>query len=232
MPAEANGRIVAQAIRAEAARPGVDRIVLVAYSKGVADALRGLAHLQASGGLPAALDALVSVAGVVMGSPLADQFEAPYRVLSPLVQPFDCTPSAGLELADLTRRESARWLIGNPPPRQLRYFSIVAYARHADTGPGLRPFHAALSTIDPRNDGQLFASDMVLPGSTLLAEARADHWDVALPRERDPNPALRALTSGRDYPREALFRATLRWVIGSGERRGDARQRVTTISGS
>jgi hypothetical protein len=54
-----------------------------------------------------------------------------------------------------------------------------------------------LSEWDERNDGQVLAVDAVLPGSTLLAEARADHWDVALPRDRHPSardarPDLRA----------------------------------------
>ena len=70
-----------------------------------------------------------------------------------------------------------------------------------------------LAAVDPRNDGRVLAADPILPGSTLLAEAHADHWDVALPRERHANPLLRALVQGRGFPRQALFRATLRWVI-------------------
>ena len=82
--------------------------------------------------------------------------------------------------------------------------------------PPLRVTARQLAVIDPRNDGQLIAADAVLPASTLLAEARADHWDVAIPRDRDPNPLLRAATSGRSYPRAALFRATLKWVLATG----------------
>ncbi len=70
-----------------------------------------------------------------------------------------------------------------------------------------------MSVVDLRNDGQLFASDTVLPGSVLLAEARADHWDVALPRDRHPNAVVRSMSSGRAYPREALFRATIKWIV-------------------
>jgi len=44
---------------------------------------------------------------------------------------------------------------------------------------------------------------------------RADHWDVALPRDRGPDTWLRSMTSGRGYPREALFRATLKWVVAT-----------------
>ena len=50
----------------------------------------------------------------------------------------------------------------------------------------------------------------------MLAEARSDHWDVALPRNRDPNAWMRALTSGRDFPREALFRAVGKFVESLG----------------
>ena len=49
----------------------------------------------------------------------------------------------------------------------------------------------------------------------LLAQVNADHWDVALPRDRHPDAAMRALGSGRHYPREALFRAMPIWVVGS-----------------
>jgi hypothetical protein len=64
-----------------------------------------------------------------------------------------------------------------------------------------------------RNDGQLLARDAVLPGSTVLATARSDHWDIALPRDRHPSALVRGIGSGRHYPREALLRATLRWVV-------------------
>jgi hypothetical protein len=84
-----------------------------------------------------------------------------------------------------------------------------------DMAPLLRVTARQLAAIDPRNDGQLLASDALLPGSTLLAELHADHWDVALPRDRHPNEMLRALTSGRGFPREALFRTTLKWVVGT-----------------
>lgn len=211
----ANGSLLADAIRSEAARPGVVRIVIVAYSKGVADALHALAQLQAEGGVPPAVTALVSIAGVIMGTPLADQLDDVFRSLSPLVQPFGCSASEGLEVASVTRRERAAWLAKNPPPAGVRYYSIVAHAPRDEIAWALRPSYALLSAGDLRNDGQLYASDSILPGSVLLAEARADHWDVALPRDRHPSPAMRALTSGRAYPREALFRAVVKWVVGS-----------------
>jgi hypothetical protein len=208
-----NGHLVAEAIRAAAMRPEVRRIVVVGYSKGVPDVLHALALLQGDGGVPPELKAFISVAGVVMGSPLADFYQPMYEAVSPLVTPFECTPSRGGDVGSLTRRARISWLVANPPPTGLMYFSIAAHAPLDEIAPALRFTARQLAAIDPHNDGQLIAAETILPGSTLLAEARADHWDVAIPRDRDPNPLLRASTSGRGYPREALFRAMIKWVV-------------------
>jgi hypothetical protein len=209
-----NGALVARAILSEAGRLGVQQIVLIGYSKGIADAMEALVQLQVTGGIPVAVKALVSVSGVVMGTPVAERFERLYEVVSPLAQPFDCSPSDGHDLASVTRRERGAWLAANPLPVGLRYYSITAYAAREEIAPPLRPSYDQLSAFDVRNDGQLLASDAILPRSALLAEARADHWDVALPRDRHPNAFMRSLSSGRAYPREALFRATVQWVVG------------------
>jgi hypothetical protein len=214
--AEANGRLVAEAIRAEAIRQDVQRIVVIGYSKGIVDTLHALALLQGEGGVPSRLTAVVSVAGAVSGSPLADHYQTAYEAISPWVTPFDCTPSQGGDMDSLTRRVRLAWLVANRLPAGVAYYSIVAHAPLDEMAPPLRVTSRQLAAIDPRNDGQLIAAEMVLPGSTLLAEARADHWDVAIPRDRDPNPVMRASTSGRGYPREALFRATLKWVVAAG----------------
>lgn len=213
--AAANGERIAQAIRAIAADPAVAHIVLVAYSKGATDALHALAALRAQGAVPVKLAALVSVAGVVMGTPLADRYEAVYDALSPHFRPFDCSSSEGGDMASLTRRERGPWLAANPPPAGPAYYSVVAHAQPRQMSPLLRASGKLLAAVDPRNDGQVIASDAILPGSVLLAQANADHWDLALPRERHPDAAMRAMTSGRAYPREALFRAMLVWVVGS-----------------
>jgi len=206
-----NGQRLAEAVRALARSDGVRRIVLVAYSKGTTDALHAAAELaDTSASVPLAL---VSVAGVVMGTPLADRYEALYGAVAGRVSPFDCSPSEGGEVAGITRRERVRWMAANPLPAKLARFSVVAHAAPEETAPLLRATQRLLAQVDPRNDGQMIASDAMLPGGALLAEARADHWDVALPRNRHPNPIVRATASGRDYPREALFRALMRWVV-------------------
>lgn len=214
-PSAANALRLAEALRREAAAPGVRHIVVVAYSKGIADTLEALDRLAHDGGIPPELAAVVSVAGAVGGTPLADAMEGAYDRLSPLVTPLDCTPDQAGDLASVTRRERLAWLAGHPLPPGIAYHSIVAHAPLEHVAPPLRPTARQLNALDVRNDGQLIAGDAILPGGTLLAEAHADHWDVALPRNRHPDPWVRALSSGRDYPREALLRAAVTWVVGT-----------------
>jgi hypothetical protein len=211
----ANGQLLADAIRAEAAQSNVKRIVLIGYSKGVPDLLHALAQLQRDGGVPRNLTAVISVAGAVMGTPLADYYQSAYEAVSPLVTPFDCTPSQGDDLASVTRRERIAWLAANPPPPGPAYYSIVAHVPLEELSPALQWPGRLLASVDPRNDGQLVAADAILPGSTLLAEARADHWNIALPLDRYPDRMVRAMAFKQSYPREALLRATLKWAIGS-----------------
>lgn len=208
-----NGALLAEVLQAEAARPGVRHVVVIGYSKGLPDALQAIALLQAAGRLPPAVQALVSVAGAVQGTPLAEQFGSLYAALSPHWQPEGCAPSDGSELADLTRAARLRWLAEHPLPPQVRRYSLLAWADPVDMALPLRLTHALLQRHGLRNDGQLLAEDALLPGSTLLASARSDHWDIALPRDRHPSALARGIGSGRHYPREALLRATLRWVV-------------------
>lgn len=212
-PSAHNGTLLAEVLRAEAGRAGVRRIVVLGYSKGLPDALHAIATLQAQGGMPPAVQALVSVAGVVMGTPLAEQFAGLYAAWSPHLQPGSCSPSDGTELASLTRRERVRWLAEHPLPPGLQLHSLLAWGQPGEMALPLRATHALLARHDERNDGQVLAADAILPGSSLLATARCDHWDIALPRDRHPSALVRGIGSGRHYPREALLRATLTWVV-------------------
>lgn len=180
---------------------------------GLADALHVLDLHERDGGPPLSIVALESIAGAVMGTPLADRFEDAYETVSPWVAPLDCTPAQGGDLASLTRRERLARLVAHPLPAGLARYSIVAHAVPEEVAPPLRIPATWLAAVDPRNDGQIIASDVILPGSTQLAEARADHWGVALPRNRGPNAFMRSMASGRDYPRATLFRAMLIRVV-------------------
>lgn len=210
----ANGARLADQIRAQAAMPGVEHIVLVAYSKGVADSLHALDVLRGDGGIPPQVQALVSVAGTVMGSPVADYFESLYESLSPHFTPLECTPSEGGDVASVTRHERVAWLAEHGLPEGIAYYSIVAFMPRDEMAPALSTPARMLEAIDPRNDGQVLAADAIFPGGTLLAEARADHWSVALPRSQHPNLLMRTMGSGAPFPQEVLLRSTLVWVVG------------------
>jgi hypothetical protein len=208
-----NGERLAGLLREQAARAEVESIVLVAYSKGVADSLHAIELLADDGVAPPKLRALVSVAGTVMGTPVADHFAALYDAVGRRFAPLECSASEGGELDGITRAERLAWLAAHPPPSGIAYYSIVAHQPRDEMSPALRPTARMLEAIDPRNDGQVLAADAILPRGTLLAEARADHWAVALPRDQHPELLLRALGPRGEFPRDALFRATITWVL-------------------
>lgn len=208
-----NGALIAESVLAEAARPEVETIVIVAYSKGLPDALHALTGLRQAGRLPAKLRALVSVAGVVMGTPVADAHASLYQAASGMLGLAGCSASQGGEVASLTREVRGAWLAEMTPLPDLAYYSVVAHAPRSSIGPGLTMFYDELSRIDPRNDGQVIGSDAILPRSALLAEVVSDHWDFVLPLSAHPSRLVRGMASGRDFPRQALFRAMVKYVV-------------------
>ncbi|HET7526457.1 MAG TPA: hypothetical protein VFK10_10995 [Burkholderiaceae bacterium] len=212
----ANGEIVARELLAEAGRTDVDRIVLIGYSKGVPDMLEGLARLQQQRQVPAKLQAVVSMAGVVMGTPLADRFGALYDAVSGAMEVAGCPPSTGGEVQSMMRPVRRAWLADAVLPTSPRYYSIVGQAERDDVALALRGFFDRLSAYDLRTDGQVLLPDAILPDSTLLAVANSDHWNFVLPFARSPRRIVQAqLASGRDFPREALLRAIVRTVTAS-----------------
>jgi len=208
-----DGELVAQEVLAEAARPDVESIVLVGYSKGVADTLHALKALQAqTAGVPPKVKALVSVAGVVMGTPIADAHASLYDSLSGMMELGGCPKSEGGEIESLARRVRGPWLAQALPLPPIAYYSLVAHAPHAEMSGGLSGFNDDLSEFDPRNDGQMIMSDAILPHGTLIGEARSDHWTFVLPLAQHPKLLIRGFASDRPYPRAALLRAIVRYV--------------------
>ena len=59
--------------------------------------------------------------------------------------------------------------------------------------------------------------DAILPGSTVLGTARADHLAVALPFEKASDASIRAMADQGHYPRAALLEALVRFVVGDLE---------------
>ncbi len=187
-----------------------ERFVLIGYSKGTSDMLEALAvHPEIRPRVAAA----VSLAGTVMGSPLADD---PPRLLPVLVQALSggaCTAGDGGAFASLRRTERLEFLARFPP---LSYgvplYSLGAFADLERTSHILRPMHRRLAVMDPRNDSQTLSTDQVIPGSALLGYLNADHWAVALPLDRY-QPVLSAIFTDRnDFPRAAMLESVIRLV--------------------
>lgn len=185
-----------------------ERLLLIGYSKGMSDILETLAlHPQA---IPAG-SAVVSLAGIVSGTPIADDPQKLDRIVSRLPL-SNCGRGDERAAESLSRRHRLAWLKGHALPRDRTYFSIVAFTDDEHISRPLEETHRQLSAIDARNDGQVLYTDAIVPGSHLLGYLNADHWAVALPLARNV-PKLRRVFAGRnDYPREILLEAIVRLV--------------------
>ena len=210
---EVNAKIIAHEVLVEAEKPNVRDILLISYSKGVPDTLVALDALSQEGRLPAKVRGFVSVSGVVMGTPIADQMESLYEDLAAKFAPLDCTESSGGEVVSLTVRERTAWLSTQKLPAGIGLYSVVAYSDRASIAPALTPFYEALSSLDHKNDGQVIAGWMVLPNSKLLAEVKSDHWTYVVAMRRSPSALVREMASSADFPRDAFFRALVKTVV-------------------
>jgi pimeloyl-ACP methyl ester carboxylesterase len=183
-----NARIIAEAVARQDVDPS-QRLVLLGYSKGTTDILHFLATYP---DLADRVTAVLSVAGAVNGSPLADRYSATkYDNWLAKLSMGKCRPGDGHVLDSLSRVRQFQWLATHPLPEQVRYFSLATFARYDDMQLFQRPTDQRLATIAPLNDGQLLSVDQIIPGSALLGYIRADHWTAAVPVEdefsdRDP----------------------------------------------
>jgi hypothetical protein len=117
------------------------------------------------------------------------------------------------------------WLAQNPLPAEFPYYSVITYPEPNRISSVLKGTYDKLSKVDGRNDSQVIFYDQLIPGSTLVAYANADHWALAVPVNRS-HPWVTALfTTENAYPRESLLEAILRFVEEDLEAREDPRVR-------
>jgi pimeloyl-ACP methyl ester carboxylesterase len=207
---ETNAVIIRDAIRA---MPADARIILVTHSKGTVDSLMALSDYP---DLADKVVALVSVAGAVNGSPLADLVPNWVAELAESMQMAECAQGHGVEAVDSLRRaERLSWLVAHSWPASVHTYSLVAVAGPDAVSAVLRPFYRMLAGTDPANDGLVVASDAVVPGSTLLGYANADHLAVAMPFT---GLIAATLITQNDYPRAVLLEAAIRYVEEDLER--------------
>jgi pimeloyl-ACP methyl ester carboxylesterase len=188
-----------------------EKVVLVGYSKGAVDILEALVKYPA---LVARVDAVVSVAGPIGGSPLADGV-APWRrtLIETIASPL-CGGGRGA-ITSLTREERRRFMASAHLPRSVKYFSVIGMVEEGEVSRALRSYYRNLALVDPHTDAQVLPEDGVIPRSVLLGYTRADHWAVALPFSRAGGPLgwlARLVVDRNAFPRELLLEAIVRAV--------------------
>jgi hypothetical protein len=204
-----NARQIRDALMAMETGPGAPRLVLVGYSKGTPDILEALVNHPE---IRDRVAAVVSIAGAVGGSPLANDAE---QYQADLLRHFPgaaCDSGDGGGVASLRPAIRRAWLAQNPLPSSVPMYSVVALPRPERISSILRGTADKLSMIDGRNDSQMIFYDEIIPGSTLLGYLNADHWAVVVPIARSHDTIASLFVTENAYPREALLEAVLRFV--------------------
>jgi len=201
---EHNARQIAEYLEAWPVQPGMP-LVLVGYSKGTSDILQFLIDFPE---YAQQVDAVVSVAGSVGGSSLADEFDGLYEFLFSHLPAGHCPPGDGDVLHSLRTDVREQWLRENQLPADIDYYSIVAFTTHERVARALVASWEILLKHSRRNDGQLLAHKALIPNSTVLGYLNADHWAVALDIE-DESPLLAHRDVDAQFPHFALLQAIL-----------------------
>jgi hypothetical protein len=204
-----NARQIRDAVMAMEVEPGAPRIVLVGYSKGAPDVLEAITRYPE---IRPRLAAVVSAAGSVGGSPLANDAEQYQADLLRHFPGATCDSGDGDGVASLRPAVRKAWLAQNPLPADVPTYSVVTLPKPERISSILRGSADKLSLIDGRNDSQMLFYDEVIPGSSLLAYVNADHWAIAVPLSRVHGTVTSLFVTENAYPREALAEAVLRFV--------------------
>ena len=204
-----NARQIRDALMAMPAEIGSPRLVLIGYSKGAPDMLEALVSYPE---IRSRVAAVVSVAGAVGGSPLANDAE---QYQADLLRHFPeavCGSGDGGGVASLRPAERQAWLAQNPLPSGPRYYSLAAFPKPERVSRILESSYRKLASVDGRNDSQVIVYNQVIPWSALIGYLNADHWAVAVPIARS-HPTIGAMSVTQNaYPREALLEALLRFI--------------------
>ena len=155
---------------------------------------------------------MVSAAGAVGGSPLANDAEQSDLALLTRWPGAKCTPGDGGAIDSLRPATRKAWLAQHPLPADIPFYSVVTYPEPGRVSAVLKPSYSKLARIDGRNDSQVLFYDQVIPGSTLLGYVNADHWALAVPIARTHDTLGATFVNHNDFPREALLEALLRFV--------------------
>ena len=204
-----NARQIRDQIAALSVQDRQRPLILVGHSKGTVDILQALVSFPE---VRSQVVAVVSLAGAVGGSPLAEDAKQSTANKLANVPRSGCEKGDAGAMASLHTETRRNWLENNPLPQHIRYFSVIAVPGRERVSLGLRKEYKKLGEIDARNDGQLIFYDQYIPGATLLAFTNADHWAMSTPVARQLAVSQATVANKTDYPREALFESILRYI--------------------
>jgi len=204
-----NARQIRDAIMESAGKLKPQQLVLIGYSKGAPDLLEAVVSYPE---IHPYIAAVVSVAGAVGGSPLANPAKESDLGLLKHIPKSECTVGDGHAVESLRPAVRRQWLQDNPLPSNIRFYSLVTLPSPDQISSVLKSMHKKLSAVDPRNDSQVIFYDQVIPGSTLMGYLNADHWAIAVP-VAEAHPFIgRHFADKNTYPRKAVFEAVLRYI--------------------
>lgn len=183
-------------------------LILFGYSKGINDVLEFLVDYPQ---VADNVNAVVSIAGSVSGSRLADRYDSLYEVLFSHLPSSHCEKGDGDVVHSLRTDARQAFLVENTLPQHIRYYSVVAFTTRERMARALVSAWKFLLDDSRRNDGQLDPVHALLPNSSLLGYLNADHWAVAMQLELD-HGFIAARPDDRPFPQTALLKAILRLV--------------------
>ena len=214
-----NGRAVARFLRDAYAKDG-RKFILLGYSKGAPDILEGLAK---DPGAARAVAALITVAGAIGGSPLADLLPDQAQRWFEKINLGGCQGDLYDAFRSL-RRDVRRRFLTQHPDLGVPVYTISAVSTRSQTSRFLLEAWQLLSLYGQPQDSELLESDTRYPGGHDLGALHADHFAVAIPLEDLNTPGLSQLVNHNHFPRSALLEALVRYVtadLAPAPRRGN-----------
>jgi pimeloyl-ACP methyl ester carboxylesterase len=204
-----NAARIRDAVMALPEPAGDRRLVLIGYSKGAPDILEALVTYPE---LTSRVGAVVSLAGAIGGSPLANKADADSVNLFRRIPGADCEPGKGGTVESLKTSVRRGWLATHKLPESVRYYSLIAFPEPDMISNMLQTSYKDLSLVDQRNDSQILYYDQVIPGSTVLGLLNGDHLAVGVPLNRTHPTLAKTLANHNDFPREVMLEAVVRFI--------------------
>jgi len=204
-----NAALIRDAVMALPAPVGEKQLVLLGYSKGAPDIMEALVAYPE---LEARVAAVVSVAGAIGGSPIANQTTQERVNLLKNFPDADCETGDEGGIKSLKTAVRRRWLANHTLPESVRFYSLVTYPAPDQISFALKSSYNKLGQVDPRNDGQLMFYDQLIPGSVVMGYLNADHWAIVIPIDRSHPIVGSTVVNKNDFPREVLLEAIMRFV--------------------